>query len=139
MVYVRATRLQPEHKCHCMPPVLSQGLWLSAPAPAEAVPHFLRYEADDVREAITATSKLRPDQVRRLLRDQRSAEPSHMIGVNPGATSSSACSSCAKWSRMPACAHTPSVRHSSAAPVQLLLPGCHHASQPGHCHAPAPC
>lgn len=44
-----------------------QGLWLPAPAPAEAVPHFLRYEADDVREAITATSKLRPDQVSHLL------------------------------------------------------------------------
>ena len=51
-----------------------QGLWLSAPAPAEAVPHFLRYEADDVREAITATSKLRPDQVRHLFRDQGSAD-----------------------------------------------------------------
>jgi hypothetical protein len=43
---------------------IAQGLWLPLPAPAEAVPHFLRYEADDVREAITATSKLRPDQVR---------------------------------------------------------------------------
>ncbi len=38
-------------------------MWLPPPAPAAAVPHFLRYEAGDVREAITATSKLRPDQV----------------------------------------------------------------------------
>lgn len=45
-------------------PCLRQELWLPPPAPAAAVPHFLCYEADDVREAITATSKLRPDQVR---------------------------------------------------------------------------
>ena len=38
-------------------------LWLPPPPPPAAMPHFLRYDADDVRQAVTANSKLRPDQV----------------------------------------------------------------------------
>jgi hypothetical protein len=115
----------------------SQGLWLTAPAPAEAVPHFLRYEADDVREAITATSKLRPDQVRRLHRDQRSADPSHMIGVTPRPTSSSACSSCAlKGLSGAACLPVLTLQASDTAQPRLCSCCClaHHAPQPGLRH-----
>ncbi len=38
-------------------------MWLPAPAPTSAVPHFMRFDTADVREAVTANSKLRPDQV----------------------------------------------------------------------------
>ena len=41
--------------------------WLQPPAPPGEVPYWLRFHADDVREALTANSKLRPDQVPWLL------------------------------------------------------------------------